>query len=361
MSNNSIGRRFVITIFGESHGKCVGVVVDGCPPGLPLKEEDIQKELDKRKPSKEFYSTTRIEEDKVNILSGVFNGYTTGAPICMVVWNKEVQSDVYEEFKWKPRPGHADYPASIKYKGYHDYRGGGIFSSRITVGFVAAGAIAKKLLKQVGVEVLAHVVEIGGVKIKTQPTVDEIREKVYSNPLRCVDFEAAKKMEEVILEAKKEGDSVGGIIEAIAINIPVGVGSPIFGSLDADLAKFLFCIPAVKGVEFGAGFKAARMRGSENNDQYVVRDGKVITLTNNAGGVLGGLSTGMPLIVRVAFKPPSSIPKKQRTVNLKTMTNTEIEVKGRYDVCFIPRAVPIVEAVVANVLVDHLLLSGTIK
>ena len=361
MCSNSIGKRFVLTIFGESHGKCVGVVVDGCPPGLPLKEEDIQKELDKRKPSKQFYSTTRVEEDKVNILSGVFNGYTTGAPICMLVWNRGGESEVYEEFKWKPRPGHADYPAYVKYGGYHDYRGGGIFSSRITVGFVAAGAIAKKLLKQVGVEVLAHVVEIGGVKIEKKPTIQEIKEKVYSNPLRCVDLEAAKKMEEKILKAKEEGDSVGGVVEAIALNVPPGVGEPIFGSLDAEIAKFLFCIPAVKGVEFGVGFKAARMKGSENNDEYVVKDGRITTLTNNSGGILGGMSTGMPITVRVAFKPPSSIPKKQRTVDLKRMENTTIQVKGRYDVCFVPRAVPIVEAVVANVLIDYILPLGIVK
>jgi len=358
---NTIGKNFVLTIFGESHGRCVGVVVDGCPPGLPLTEEDIQKELDKRKPSKEFYSTERVEEDKVQIFSGVFEGYTTGAPICMVVWNKDIDSKVYEEFRWKPRPGHADYPATIKYLGYNDFRGGGIFSSRITVGFVAAGAIAKKLLKQIGVEVYAHVVEIGGVKLKVQPTIDEIKEKVYQNPLRCVDNQTAEKMKKVIQKAKNEGDSVGGVVEAVAINVPVGVGEPIFGSLDAELAKFLFCIPAVKGVEFGAGFKVASMKGSENNDEYKIMNGKIVTLTNNSGGILGGLSNGMPIVVRVAFKPPSSIPKKQKTVNLKTMENTEIEVKGRYDECFIPRAVPIVEAVVANVLVDHILPLGKIR
>ena len=361
MNGNSIGKNFVITYFGESHGKCVGVIVDGCPPGLPLKEEDIQKELDKRKPGKEFYSTPRAEEDRVQILSGVFNGYTTGTPICMVVWNKEVESEVYEEFRWKPRPGHADYPATIKYQGYNDYRGSGIFSSRITIGFVAAGAIAKMLLKQIGVEVLAHVVEIGGIKTKIKPTLEQLRKEVYSNPLRCVDKEASKKMEEVILKVKEEGDSVGGVIEAIAVNVPVGVGNPIFNSLDADLARFLFCIPAVKGVEFGVGFKAAELKGSENNDEYRVKDGKIVTLTNNAGGILGGLSTGMPIVVRVAFKPPSSIRKKQKTVDLRTMTDTEIEVKGRYDVCFVPRTVPIVEAVVANVLVDHILPLGLIR
>jgi len=352
---NSIGRNFILTIFGESHGKCVGVTVDGCPPGLPLSEDDIQKELNRRKPGKNFFSTDRAEEDKVEILSGVFNGYTTGAPICMVVRNKDVVSDVYEEFRWKPRPGHADYPAFVKYHGFHDYRGGGIFSSRITVGFVAAGAIAKKLLKKLDIEIYAHVVEIGGIRIKRKITVEEVKERVEKSLLRCCDPEAEKEMENVILKAKEENDSVGGIIECFAVNVPPGIGEPIFNSLDADLAKFLFCIPAVKGVEFGAGFNAARLKGSENNDEYRIINGRIVTLTNNAGGILGGLSTGMPIIVRVAFKPPSSIPKTQKTVNLLKMENTELKIKGRYDVCFIPRAVPIVEAVVANVLTDHLL------
>ncbi|MCX8175767.1 MAG: chorismate synthase [Candidatus Bathyarchaeota archaeon] len=352
---NSIGRNFILTIFGESHGKCVGVIVDGCPPGIPLSEDDIQKELDRRKPGKDFFSTGRIEEDKVEILSGVFNGYTTGAPLCMVLYNKDVVSDVYEEFKWKPRPGHADYPAFIKYHGFHDYRGGGIFSSRITVGFVAAGAVAKKLLRKLGIEVYAHVVEIGGVRVKRRITFEEVKEKAEKSLLKCCDPEAEAEMRNTILKAREENDSVGGVIECFAINVPPGVGEPIFNSLDAELAKFLFCIPAVKGVEFGAGFDAARLRGSENNDEYRVINGKIVTLTNNAGGILGGLSTGMPIIVRVAFKPPSSIPKVQKTVDLSKMENTELRIKGRYDVCFIPRAVPIVEAVVANVLIDHLL------
>ncbi|MEM3736654.1 MAG: chorismate synthase [Candidatus Bathyarchaeia archaeon] len=361
MPANSIGERFTLTLLGESHGACVGAIVDGCPPGLPLQPEDIQKELDKRRPSLEEASTRRREEDHVEILSGVFRGYTTGAPICMLVWNRDVQSEFYEELKRRPRPGHADYPAYVRYGGFNDYRGGGRFSARVTIGFVMAGAIAKKLLKTIGVEVLAHTVEIGGVALTHPPSLDEIRSKVYTNTVRCANVEASKLMEEAIRGARAEGDSVGGIVECMALNLPAGLGDPIFASLDADLAKFLFCIPAVKGLEFGAGFKAARLRGSDNNDEYAVREGRVVTLTNNSGGILGGLSTGMPLVVRVAFKPPSSIPKRQRTVDLETMTDTTIEVKGRHDACVVPRAVPIVEAVVATVLVDHILRQGFIK
>lgn len=361
MPANSIGKNFTVTVFGESHGWCVGAVVDGCPPGLPLSLEDVQRELDRRRPGLEEASTQRREEDRAEILSGVFKGCTTGAPICMVVWNKDVQSEVYEEFRRKPRPGHADYPVFVRYGGFNDYRGGGRFSARVTVGFVMAGAIAKKLLSTVRVEVLAHTVEIGGVGLKRQLSLDEIRSKVYMSPVRCADSEAAQLMEKAIHDAKAGGDSVGGIVECMALNLPVGVGDPIFDSLDAELAKILFCIPAVKGVEFGAGFQAARLRGSENNDQYMIREGRVVTLTNNAGGILGGLSTGMPLVTRVAFKPPSSIPKRQGTVDLETMTETTIEVKGRHDACVVPRAVPIVESTVAMVLADHLLRLGSVK
>ncbi|RLI29220.1 MAG: chorismate synthase [Candidatus Hecatellales archaeon] len=354
--SNSLGRRFKITLFGESHGRCVGVVVEGCPPGLEVREELIQAELDKRKPGGEAFSTPRLEEDKVEILSGVFNGRTTGAPICMVVWNRKQDSTPYEKLKWTPRPGHADYPAYVKYRGFHDYRGGGIFSARLMVGVVAAGALAKQILREKEIDVLAHVVEIGGIGIGRTPSIEEIREKTYKSALRCVDEEASLKMQHKIEEAKREGDSLGGIVECLALNLPAGLGDPLFNALDADLAHALFCIPAVKGVEFGAGFKAARMKGSENNDPYTVENGRIVTLTNNAGGVLGGMSTGMPLIVRVAFKPPSSIAKPQQTVNLKTMKPTEIKVEGKHDVCFVPRAVPIVEAMVACVLADHLLL-----
>lgn len=361
MSSNSIGTVFAITCFGESHGSCVGVVIDGCPPGVKLTKEDVQKELEKRKPVSDQISTSRREEDKVEIISGVFNDYTTGAPICMLVWNREVDSRPYEEFKIKPRPGHADYPSLIKYHKFNDYRGGGRFSGRLTVAFVMAGAVAIKLLERLGIEVLAHTIEVGGVRIGNKPSLEMIRNQVYSNIMRCADPKTAKMMEQVVSESKKEGDSVGGIVECIAINVPVGIGEPIFNSLDVDLSRIIFAIPAVKGVEFGAGFKVSRLKGSENNDQYAIENEKVITLTNNAGGILGGLSNGMPIIIRTVFKPTPSISKKQKTINLKKMVQVPIKIKGRHDTCIVPRAVPVVRSVVAIVLADHVLKAGLWK
>ncbi len=357
---NSIGKEFVITCFGESHGRCVGAIIDGCPAGLPLTEEGIQKDLDKRLPLKREIVSARREKDIVEILSGTFNGFTTGAPICALVWNKEVISGDYDSIKDRPRPGHADYPARIKYQGLNDYRGGGRFSGRITVAFVIAGAIAKKLLELFGMEVLAYATEIGNVGLSTTPSLEDIRENTYMNAVRCPDPKKAEEMEETILKAKKDSDSVGGIVECIALNVPVGVGEPIFDSLDADIAKMLFDMPAVKGVEFGAGFKAAKLKGSENNDPYVMRNGEIETLTNNAGGILGGLTSGMPIVVRVAVKPTPSISKEQKTVDLSTMEETRVRIKGRHDPCIVPKAVPVVEASVAVVLVDQLLRSGYI-
>lgn len=355
LGDNSIGKEFVMTCFGESHGKCVGVIIDGCPVGLPLHEKDIQKELDKRIPPQPEIVSARREKDVVEILSGTFNGYTTGAPICTLVRNKDVTSGEYDLIKDTPRPGHADYPARIKYGGFNDYRGGGRFSGRITVAFVMAGAIAKKLLDLFRVEVLAYAIEIGNVKIRKKPTLEEIRGNTYKTSVRCPDLESAREMEEAILKAKREGDSVGGIIECVVSNVPVGIGEPLFDSLDADIAKILFDVPAVKGVEFGAGFEAARLRGSENNDPYVMRNGKIVTLTNNAGGVLGGLSSGMPILVRAAIKPTPSISKEQRTVALSKMEETLIRVKGRHDPCIVPKAVSVIESAVAIVLADHML------
>ena len=357
---NSIGKEFVITCFGESHGRCVGVVIDGCPAGLALSEQDIQKELDKRIPPKLEIVSARREKDVVEILSGTFDGFTTGAPICTFVWNEEAIPGEYDLMKDTPRPGHADYPARIKYGGFNDYRGGGRFSGRITVAFVMAGAIAKKLLGLFGVEVLAYAIEMGKVKLRAMPTLEEIRESTYKTAVRCPDLESAKEMEEAILKAKKEGDSVGGIVECIVSKVPVGIGEPLFDSLDADIAKMLFDVPAVKGVEFGAGFKAAQLKGSENNDPYVIRDGKIVTLTNNAGGILGGLSSGMPILVRAAIKPTPSISKKQKTVDLSKMEETLIRVKGRHDPCIVPKAVPVIESAVAIVLADHMLRAGFI-
>jgi chorismate synthase len=360
LGSNSIGKEFVVTCFGESHGRCVGAVIDGCPAGLPLTEEDIQKDLDRRLPANREIVSARREKDTVEILSGTYEGFTTGAPICALVWNKQVVSGDYDSIRDKPRPGHADYPARIKYMGFNDYRGGGRFSGRITVAFVIVGAVAKKLLDVFGIEVLAYTTAIGDVELRATLSLGDVRENTYANSVRCPDPDVAEEMEETILGAKKEGDSVGGIIECVAFNLPVGVGEPIFDSLDADIAKMLFDVPAVKGVEFGVGFEAAKMKGSENNDPYVMCDDEIELLNNNSGGVLGGLSSGMPLVVRVAVKPTSSISKEQKTVDLSTMEETTIQVQGRHDPCIVPKAVPVVEASVAAVLVDQLIRAGFI-
>ena len=360
LASDSIGKEFVVTCFGESHGRCVGVVVDGCPAGLPLSERDIQEEVDKRIPPKPEIVSARREKDIVEVLSGIFNGFTTGAPICTLVWNKEVIPGEYDQIKDVPRPGHADYPAQIKYGGFNDYRGGGRFSGRITVAFVMTGAIAKKLLGLFGVEILAYAVEIGKVKVEKKFTIEEIRMNTYKSAVRCPDLERAKAMEEEILKAKSEGDSVGGVVECVALKVPVGVGEPIFDSLDADIAKMLFDVRAVKGVEFGAGFKAAQLRGSENNDAYAIRGGKIVTLTNNAGGVLGGMSSGMPIVVRAAIKPTPSISKEQKSVDLSKMEETLIRVRGRHDPCIVPKAVSVIESAVALVLADHMIRAGVI-
>jgi chorismate synthase (EC 4.2.3.5) len=363
MLGNVLGERFMMITFGESHGKCIGVIVDGCPAGLPLQESDIQSKLDLRRPGQSIVTTQRREEDKVEILSGVFNGYTTGAPICMLIWNKDVDSKPYDMIKSKPRPGHADYPAYVKYKGFNDYRGGGRFSGRLTAAFVMAGALAEKLLRYtLGIEIFAYTKEIGGISMSKDALdyIDEIKRNRYSNEVRCPDSSTAMLMRDAIVKARQEGDSLGGIVECIAINVPIGLGEPIFGALESDISRALFAIPAVKGVEFGSGFRAARLKGSENNDPYAIKDGKVVTLTNNAGGILGGLSNGMPLLLRVAFKPASSIAKVQRTVDIESMSNSEIVVPGRHDPCVVPRAVPVVEAMVAVVLADHAIRAGII-
>jgi chorismate synthase len=361
LAGNSIGKEFVVTSFGESHGKYVGVVVDGCSAGLPLSEKDVQAELDRRIPPQPKIVSGRIEKDVVAILSGVFNGFTTGAPIAMIVENREADSSDYEAIRDLPRPGHADYAARVKYSSFNDYRGGGRFSGRVTVAMIMAGAVAKKLLSLFDVDVLAYTIAIGNVKMGKSLSFEEIRKRRYETAVRCPDAACAEAMEEAVVNARKEGDSVGGIIEIVALGVPAGVGEPLFDSLDADIAKMLLAIPAVKGVEFGAGFKAAELKGSENNDAYLMQDGKIVTLTNNAGGILGGISSGMPLVVRIAVKPTPSISKEQRTVNLSEMKDATLKVTGRHDPCVVPKAVPVAESAVAIVLVDHMIRSGVIS
>jgi len=356
---NSLGTLFTITSFGESHGNCVGVIIDGCPAGLPVADEDIQREVDKRRPGVSRLATARAEEDKVEILSGIFNGHTTGAPVCLLVRNRDVDSSEYERMRFLPRPGHADYTAFMKYGGFNDFRGGGRFSGRITASFVMAGAIAKKLLNLIGIEVLAHTVAVGNIKAEPQ-ALGEIRENIDKNPVKCADLGAAEAMARVIEQTKEEGDSVGGVIESMALNVPVGLGEPVFDTLEGDLAKAIFAIPAVKGVEFGSGFSAAGKRGSENNDPFAIENNRIVTATNNAGGILGGISNGMPVMVRVAVKPTASIARSQETVDMKKMQNASLAVKGRHDACIVPRAVPVVESMVAVTLCDFAMRAGLI-
>ncbi len=361
LAGNSTGKEFVVTSFGESHGKQIGAVVDGCPAGLPFSEAVIQADLDHRIPlQKPELVSGRVEKDDAQILSGVFGGFTTGAPICIVVKNKENRSSDYDAIRDLPRPAHADYTARVKYGGFNDYRGGGRFSGRVTVAMIMAGAVAKKLLNQFDVDVLAYTRSIGKAKIGEQMSLEEIRNLRYESAVRCPDLTNSKQMEEAILEAKRAGESVGGVIECVVLNVPAGVGEPLFDSLDADLAKVLFSVPAVKGVEFGAGFALAEMKGSAANDAFQLREGKVSTATNLAGGILGGISSGMPIVVRVAIKPTPSIAKEQQTVDLSKMASAKLKVGGRHDPCVVPKAVPAVEAVVAITLADHMIRAGFI-
>lgn len=356
MSGNSFGTNFRITTWGESHGRGVGVVVDGCPAGLPLTEENVQKDLDRRRPGQSKVSTQRQEEDRVEILSGLFEGMTTGTPISMTVWNKDADSSAYEPLRNRPRPGHADYTYNARY-GIRDHRGGGRASARETVGRVAAGAVARKLLSLQGIDVVGLVIELGGIQASVSGSEDifRLKEVAESNPVRCPDPAAAEKMIQLLDKVRQEGDSSGGIVQIIATGVPAGLGDPVFDKLDADLAKALMSVGAVKAVEIGAGIESARMRGSEMNDPILLGEKGVEFQTNNSGGILGGISNGDTIVCRIAVKPTPSISKKQRTVDLSSGNNVEIDIKGRHDPSIPPRIVPVAEAMVALVLADHLL------
>ena len=356
--SNSIGEKFRITSFGASHGVAVGAIVDGCPANLELTAEDIQKELNKRKPGTSSVTTPRKEADEVQILSGIFEGKTDGTPICGVIFNKNQHSKDYSMFKSTPRPSHGDFGWMSKY-GNYDYNGGGRGSGRITIGHVIGGAIAKKLLKTQNIEIISHVTQIGNIKAEPQDFTT-IKENIEKNPVRCADLDAASEMEELILSKKEEGDSVGGIVETIAVNIPSGLGEPVFERFDGDLARILMNIGAVKGVEIGLGFGVAKHTASEINDEYQIKDNRIITKTNNSGGIIGGMSNGMPIVSRIAVKPTPSISKCQDSINLETMENEKIEIKGRHDPCICPRVTVVAESSTAIVLADHMIRSGFI-
>jgi len=358
MSGNTIGQIFKVTTFGSSHGTALGAVVDGCPAGLELSSTDIQNELDKRRPGTSDITTSRGETDQVQLLSGVFHGKTDGTPIAAVVFNKDVDSSVYESLKDKPRPGHGDFCWISKY-GHYDYRGGGRGSGRTTIGQVIGGAVAKKLLKSHDIKVISHVTQIGDIKAD-KVNINQIESKIKENPVRCADPFAARKMEELILKVRDEGDSIGGIVETVVLNPPAGMGEPVFDKLDGDLAKALMSIGSVKGVEIGAGFEVSTLTAYGVNDEYYISKKRIRTTTNQAGGILGGISNGMPIMVRMAVKPTPSISKIQKTVDLTKMEDVEIEIKGRHDPCICPRVTSVAEASVAIILADHLIRGGFI-
>lgn len=357
MASNFFGQIFRITTFGESHGKAIGVVIDGCPAGLSLAEADIDRDLALRQPGGSPYTSPRAETDRVEILSGLFEGKTTGAPIALLIWNRNADSSKYEPIKDLLRPGHANFTYLEKY-GIFDYRGGGRSSARETAARVAAGAVAKKLIAHFGIEVCAFVAEIGGIAIE-EPSHTSLKTAVLQSPLFCPDAKAAAQMMQAIEEAKKEGDSLGGILQCVATGVPAGLGDPVYGKLEAQLASAMLSLPATKGFEIGSGFSAARMRGSEHNDAFDADEqGQITPQTNLAGGTLGGISTGLPLTFRVAFKPTSSIVKRQKTVDIRGEKRDFVLPEGsRHDPCVAIRAVPIVEAMTALVLADALLLN----
>ena len=343
MSGNVFGTIFRITTFGESHGKAVGVVVEGVTPGLDLSEADIQKELDKRKPGQSEVSTSRKERDTVQILSGVFEGKTTGTPLTMIIFNEDADSKSYENIKNLFRPGHADYTYYKKY-GIRDYRGGGRSSGRETAARVAAGAVAKKMLLKTGIKITAYVTKAAGIECNERDLAE-----IEKNIVKACDAKTAKAIVERILKLKEDGNSAGGVVECKISGVPAGLGEPVFDKLDADIAKAMLSIGSVKGIEFGLGFKSADITGKENNDQM----DKNGFISNNAGGILGGISTGKDIIFRIAVKPTASIASEQKTIDING-DEVVCKTEGRHDPCICPRIVPVVEAMAAIVIVDHL-------
>ncbi len=352
MPGNSFGQLFRITTFGESHGKAIGVIIDGCPAGLVLEPDAIQKQLNRRRPGQSAIVTQRNEADALEILSGVFEGKTTGTPISLLIHNQDARSKDYTHIARAFRPSHADYTYQVKY-GHRDYRGGGRSSARETAARVAAGAVAALLLLNAGVKVSAYVSSVGDISLDKDYTQLDLS-KIDSNPVRCPDPETAAKMEALIRQVRKEGDTIGGMVSCVVKGCPPGLGEPVFDRLHADLAKAMLSINACRGFEIGSGFSATRMKGSEHNDAFFVENGTIKTKTNHSGGIQGGISNGMDIYFRAAFKPVATIIQEQDSVN-EDGKPVKIAGKGRHDPCVLPRAVPIVEAMTCLVLADHYL------
>ena len=355
--SSEFGKLLRVSVFGQSHGKAIGVNIDGLPAGEAIDLDELNAFLARRKPGKNLLSTTRKEADAPIFLSGFENGVTCGFPLCAIIENGDQHSSDYSELVDKPRPSHADYTARVKWGGHADMRGGGHFSGRLTAPLCIAGGIAKQILARRGVYVGAHLASIGAendAAFPLRPT-KELFDTLAVKPFPVLDDQAGERMQALIMDARMNLDSVGGIIECAAIGLPAGLGDPMFDGIENRLAAALFGIPAVKGLEFGLGFGSSRLHGSENNDPFTVENGQIVTETNRAGGILGGITTGMPLTLRVAMKPTSSISRSQRTVSLSAGQPTELVIKGRHDPCIAHRAVPVVEAVTATVLLDILL------
>ncbi len=355
--SSEFGKRLLISVFGQSHGKAIGVTMDGLPAGEPINLEELQAFLDRRRPGQGPLTTARRETDRPEFLSGLEDGITCGAPLCAVIRNQDQHSGDYTGLDRTPRPGHADFTAHIKWNGHADMRGGGHFSGRLTAPLCIAGGIAKQILARRGIFVGAHLAAAAGIPDTSFPLLPTaaLFEETARKPFPVLSDDAGQAMQAAIRQVRADGDSVGGIIECAAIGLPAGLGDPMFDGMENRLSSALFGIPAVKGVEFGAGFAAASMRGSQHNDPFSVINRQISTASNHAGGILGGITTGMPLVLRVAIKPTPSIARCQQTVDLSSSTPVQLEVRGRHDPCIAPRAVPVVEAVTASVLLDVLL------
>ncbi len=350
-----ICEKIKVSVFGESHGEAIGCTIDGLPAGIKLDMDKIYKDLSRRAPGKDKTATSRLEKDIPHILSGVLDNVTTGAPLTMIIENTNTRSGDYANIMTVPRPSHSDYPAFVKYKGCNDIRGGGHFSGRLTAPVVFAGAIAKQILEEKGIKIGAHIKQIGSVcdEIFDKNNIESsLLEELSSKTFSTISLEAEEKMRDEIEKYRMQEDSIGGEIECAAIGLPVGVGGNMFDTVEGKLASILFGVPAVKGVQFGLGFDFVKANASNVNDEYEIRDGKVALLSNNNGGVLGGMTTGAPIVVSVAIKPTASIGKEQRSVNLQTMENEMLSIKGRHDPCIVPRAVPVIEAAVALGILD---------